>query len=59
MKNSLDLTVLLVDLQALLPPERMNRCLRELSLTEVYPRLRAYEEELRWAFYRLGAVAAD
>ena len=55
MKNKLDLTVLMVDLQALLPPERMNRSLRELSLTQVYPRMRAYEEELRWAFYRLGA----
>ncbi len=55
MKNSLDLTVLMVDLQALLPPERMNRSLRELSLEGVYPRMRAYEEELRWAFYRLGA----
>jgi hypothetical protein len=54
-KNTLDLTVLMVDLQSLLPPERMNRSLRELSLAEAYPRLRAYEEELRWAFYRLGA----
>ncbi len=55
MKNKLDLTVLMVDLQSLLPPERMNRSLRELSLTEIYPRMRAYEEELRWAFHRLGA----
>ena len=55
MKNKLDLTVLMVDLQSLLPPERMNRSLRALSLTEVYPRMRAYDEELRWAFYRLGA----
>ena len=54
-KNTLDLTVLMVDLQSLLPQERMNRYLRELSLNEVYPRMRAYEEELRWAFYRLGA----
>ena len=54
-KNQLDLTVLMVDLQTLLPPERMNSCLRELSLTQVYPRMRSYEEELRWAFFRLGA----
>lgn len=55
MKKTLDLTVLMVDLQSLLPPERMNRSLRELSTEHVYPRMRAYEEELRWAFYRLGA----
>jgi len=55
MKIQLDLTVLMVDLQSLLPPERMNRTLRELSLSHVYPSMHAYEEELRWAFYRLGA----
>lgn len=55
MKNQLDLTVLMVDLNSLLPPERMNRSLRELSLTDVYPRMRAYEEEIRWMFFRLGA----
>ena len=55
MKNQLDLTVLMVDLQALLPPERTNRSLQNLSLTQVYPTMHAYEEELRWAFYRLGA----
>ncbi len=55
MKNTLDLTVLMVDLQTLLPPERMNLALRELSLLRVYPSMHAYEEELRWSFYRLGA----
>lgn len=59
MKNTLDLTVLMVDLQALLPRERMNRNLREISTQAVYPSIHAYEEELRWEFYRLGAVAAD
>lgn len=54
MKNTTELTVLMVDLKSLLPPERMNRALREIS-REPYPTLRAYEEELRWAFYRLGA----
>ena len=54
-KNPLDLTVLMVDLQSLLPPERMNRSLRELSTTGIYPSMHAYGEEIRWAFYRLGA----
>ena len=54
-KNTLDLTVLMVDLQVLLPPERMNLALRELSLSQIYPSMHAYEEELRWSFYRLGA----
>ncbi len=55
MENQLDLTVLMVDLQSLLPPERMNRSLKDLSLHHVYPSMHAYEEELRWAFYRLDA----
>jgi hypothetical protein len=54
-RNTLDITILMVDLQSLLPPERMNRSLRELSTSHVYPSMHAYEEELRWAFYRLGA----
>jgi hypothetical protein len=33
----------------------MNRGLRELSTETLYPSLQAYEEEIRWAFYRLGA----
>jgi len=55
LKTPLDLKVLMVDLHALLPPERMNRSLRNLSIDQVYPTMHAYEEELRWAFYRLGA----
>ena len=55
MKNRTELTVLLVDLGSLLPPERMNRGLRELSTEALYPSLQAYEEEIRWAFCRLGA----
>jgi hypothetical protein len=55
MKNRTELTVLLADLGSLLPPERMNRGLRELSTEALYPSLQTYEEEIRWAFYRLGA----
>jgi hypothetical protein len=55
MKNRTELTVLLVDLASLLPPERMNRGLRELSTETLYPSMHAYEEEIRWSFYRLGA----
>ncbi len=55
LKNTTELTVLMVDLQALMPPERMNLALRELSLSQIYPSMHAYEEELRWSFYRLGA----
>ena len=55
MKNRTELTVLLADLFSLLPPDRMNRGLRELSTQALYPSLQTYEEEIRWAFYRLGA----
>jgi hypothetical protein len=55
MKNRTELTVLMADLASLLPPERMNRGLRELSTETLYPSLQTYEEEIRWAFYRLGA----
>ncbi len=54
-RNTTEILVLMVDLQSLLPPERMNRSLRELSTERLYPSLNAYEEELRWSFYRLGA----
>ena len=55
LKNATEITVLMVDLQSLVPPDRMNRSLRELSVVPPYPTMHAYEEELRWAFYRLGA----
>lgn len=55
LKNTTELTVLMVDLQKLIPPERMNLGLRELSQNALYPTMHAYEEELRWMFYRLGA----
>ncbi len=55
LKNIMELTVLMLDLQALIPPERMNRSLRELSMETFYPTMHAYEEEMRWEFFRLGA----
>lgn len=55
LKNTTELTVLMCDLQALIPSERMNRGLRELSKETLYPSMHAYEEEIRWSFYRLGA----
>lgn len=55
LKNTTELLVLLVDLQSLLPPERMNSTLRDLALDRIHPTMHAYEEEIRWAFYRLGA----
>jgi len=55
LKNTTEITVLMIDLQALVPPERTNQSLRELSVNPPYPTMHAYEEELRWAFYHLGA----
>jgi len=55
LKNRTELTVLMADLNSLLPPDRMNRGLRELSTETLYPSLQTYEEEIRWAFHRLGA----
>ncbi|MGJ8634966.1 MAG: hypothetical protein ACSHX7_13700 [Luteolibacter sp.] len=55
MKNTVELTVLLIDLQGLLPSERANRGICDLSTEALYPSLHAYEEEIRWSFYRLGA----
>jgi hypothetical protein len=55
LRNTTEILVLMVDLQSLLPPERMNRGLRELSTGKLYPSQNAYHEELRWSFHRLGA----
>ena len=55
LKNTTGLIVLMCDLQAFIPPERMNLGLRELSTETLYPSLQTYEEEIRWAFHRLGA----
>ena len=55
LKNTTELTVLMCDLQTLLPPSRQNLALRTLSTAPLYPSLHAYEEEVRWMFHRLGA----
>lgn len=57
MKNTLNLKILMTDLSSLLPPDRMTTSLRECSLDHTYLSMIAYEEEIRWAFYRLGAGA--
>ncbi len=55
LKDTLNLKILMTDLYALLPPDRMNTSLRERSVDHSYSNMNAYEEEIRWAFYRLGA----
>ena len=41
------------DLAKLLPPERLNRPMREPAVPRVYPSLTSYENEIRWHFHRL------
>ena len=55
LKDTLNLKILMTDLYALLPPDRMNTSLRQRSVDHTYSNMNAYEEEIRWAFYRLGA----
>lgn len=55
LKDTLNLKILMTDLHVLLPPDRMNTSLRERSVDHTYTSMNAYEEEIRWAFYRLGA----
>lgn len=55
LKNRTELTVLMCDLQTLLPPDRQNLALRKLSTRPLYPSIHGYQEEIRWMFYRLGA----
>ena len=43
----------MMDLQELLPPERVGAGLRRSDTTTFYPSLRSYEEEIRWHFHRL------
>lgn len=54
LRNTADLAALMFEIQALLPPERENLSLRNLYIASPYPSMHAYEEELRWTFYRLG-----
>lgn len=53
--KQLDLKILLSDLYQLLPPARLGHLLRKQSIDESYSDMHSYNEELRWAFYRLGA----
>lgn len=43
----------MMDLQELLPRERVGAGLRRSDTTTFYPSLRSYEEEIRWHFHRL------
>lgn len=43
------------DLANLLPPERLNRPMRDPLQPRVYPSLASYENEIRWHFHRLKA----
>lgn len=55
MRNTEGLMGLLSKLKALIPAERMNRGLQTMTMETIYPSFPAYQEELRWMFYRLGA----
>lgn len=57
LKNDGALRELLVAMSALLPPERLNSCLREPQGIRIYPSLQCYEEEIRWHFHRLKPQA--
>lgn len=47
----------MMDLQELLPPERVGSGLKRLDTKAAYPSLRCYEEEIRWHFHRLKSKA--
>jgi hypothetical protein len=55
LKDTLKLKILMTDLYSLLPPERLNTHMCERALDQSYSSMNAYEEEIRWAFYRLSA----
>lgn len=42
----------MMDLQELLPPERVGSGLKRTDTQNTYPSLRSYEEEIRWHFHR-------
>jgi hypothetical protein len=55
-----DTTLLLgamMDLQELLPPQRVGAGLKRTNTENFYPSLRSYEEEIRWHFHRLKSQA--
>lgn len=45
------ITVAITELKKLLPADRTNQGVEKVEM--IYPSLRAYEEEIRWHFYRL------
>lgn len=45
----------MMDLQDLLPPERLGSGLLRADTDTVYPSKRSYEEEIRWHFHRLNS----
>lgn len=47
----------MLDLQELLPPERLSSGLKRTDTKNAYPSLRSYEEEIRWHFHRLKSQA--
>lgn len=47
--------LMMSDLAKLLPPERLNRPMRDPLQPRVYPSLASYENEIRWHFHRLKA----
>ncbi len=55
LKDTLKLKILMTDLHLLLPPERMNTHMCERTLDQSFTSMNAYEEEIRWAFYRISA----
>jgi hypothetical protein len=55
LQETAGITEVMSGLKSLLPPERTNEALRKMPLHMLYPSMHAYEEEIRWMFYRLGA----
>ena len=47
----------MMDLQELLPPERVGAGLKRSDTKNFYPSLHSYEEEIRWHFHRLKPPA--
>lgn len=59
LKHDSAIRTLLASLSPLLPAERMNSCLRDLSLTKIYPNLPSYEKEIRWHFHRIATASSS
>ncbi|MEO5916613.1 MAG: hypothetical protein ABIS50_20425 [Luteolibacter sp.] len=47
----------MMDLQEILPPDRVGAGLKRSDTKNAYPSLRSYEEEIRWHFHRLKSRA--